>query len=58
MTEREKMDVDVAIVGAGPAGLCAAIRLRQLAADRRHAADDLRHIARVERRVPGIDALG
>ncbi len=30
--ERESMDVDVVVVGAGPAGLTAAIRLRQLAA--------------------------
>ncbi len=30
--ERESMDFDVVIVGAGPAGLAAAIRLRQLAA--------------------------
>jgi electron-transferring-flavoprotein dehydrogenase len=29
--ERERMDFDVVIVGAGPAGLAAAIRLRQLA---------------------------
>ena len=29
--ERESMEVDVVIVGAGPAGLAAAIRLRQLA---------------------------
>lgn len=29
---RERMDVDVLIVGAGPAGLAAAIRLKQLAA--------------------------
>ena len=28
--ERESMDYDVVIVGAGPAGLSAAIRLRQL----------------------------
>lgn len=33
MTEREKMDFDVVIVGAGPAGLSAAIRLRQLSAE-------------------------
>src|SRR5262252_10879184 len=30
---REAMDVDVVIVGAGPAGLAAAIRLKQLAPD-------------------------
>ncbi len=30
--ERESMEFDVVIVGAGPAGLAAAIRLRQLAA--------------------------
>ena len=31
--ERESMDFDVVIVGAGPAGLAAAIRLRQLSAE-------------------------
>ncbi|MDP1718387.1 MAG: FAD-dependent oxidoreductase, partial [Burkholderiales bacterium] len=32
MSERESMQYDVVIVGAGPAGLAAAIRLKQLAA--------------------------
>jgi electron-transferring-flavoprotein dehydrogenase len=32
--EREAMDFDVVIVGAGPAGLAAAIRLKQLGAER------------------------
>ena len=34
MAERESMQYDVVIVGAGPAGLAAAIRLKQLAAER------------------------
>ncbi len=34
MSERESMPYDVVIVGAGPAGLSAAIRLKQLAADK------------------------
>jgi len=33
MSERETMEFDVLIVGAGPAGLAAAIRLKQLAPD-------------------------
>ncbi len=33
MSERESMEFDVVIVGAGPAGLAAAIRLKQLAPD-------------------------
>src|SRR3954471_470980 len=33
MAERESMPYDVVIVGAGPAGLAAAIRLKQLAAE-------------------------
>ena len=34
MTERDSMECDVAIVGAGPAGLSAAIRLMQLAKEK------------------------
>ncbi|MCM8556825.1 electron transfer flavoprotein-ubiquinone oxidoreductase [Sphingomicrobium sediminis] len=34
MSERESMEYDVVIVGAGPAGLASAIRLKQLAAER------------------------
>ena len=34
--EREAMEFDIVIVGAGPAGLATAIRLKQLAAERSH----------------------
>ena len=34
LPERESMEFDVVIVGAGPAGLSAAIRLKQLAAEK------------------------
>ena len=36
MAEREAMEYDVVIVGAGPAGLGAAIRIKQLAAEQGH----------------------
>jgi electron-transferring-flavoprotein dehydrogenase len=36
VSERESMEYDVVIVGAGPAGLAAAIRLKQLAAENQH----------------------
>ena len=36
MSQRESMEYDVVIVGAGPAGLAAAIHLKQLAAERSH----------------------
>jgi electron-transferring-flavoprotein dehydrogenase len=36
VSERESMQYDVVIVGAGPAGLAAAIRLKQLAAEHQH----------------------
>ena len=36
MTDREVMEYDVVIVGAGPAGLACAIRLKQLKPDKQH----------------------
>jgi len=36
MSERESMEYDVVIVGGGPGGLAAAIRIKQLASERNH----------------------
>ena len=36
MAEREFMEYDIVIVGAGPSGLACAIRIRQLCAERGH----------------------
>ena len=40
--ERESMAYDVVIVGAGPSGLAAAIRLKQLAAEQERGSFGLR----------------
>ena len=47
MAERESMQYDVVIVGAGPAGLAAAIRLRQLSAERNHRSECVRDRERI-----------
>ena len=44
--QRESMPVDVVIAGAGPAGLSAAIRLKQLDPNRAATVIDLREIKR------------
>ena len=55
---REAMEYDVVIVGGGPAGLAAAIRLKQLAAERKQIDTDQDRIRRNLQSVGQASDLG
>ncbi|MDH3591726.1 MAG: electron transfer flavoprotein-ubiquinone oxidoreductase [Planctomycetota bacterium] len=55
MSERDVLELDVVVIGAGPAGLAAAMRIQQLAAE--HGADDLAVAVLEKGSAPGIHSL-